>query len=197
MIPNGGTFVRPGVIAWDGFLAARASPAHTAAYSSCEAVEQAVAAALADAGRVAQLLTELARARLWLPLPDGPQPVTNGSAVVLPVITCAGTDFVPAFTSVQRLTTWADPRTMRSDPASTAGPVRSGDPPWVRDLVAGTGAIRHVVVPLPGLASRLPAGLGIAINPGTGVSLRVCPDAVSCLAESAASAPSAGSDVEA
>jgi hypothetical protein len=183
MIPNGGTFVRPGVIAWDGFLAADAGRAR-AAFSSCEAVEQAVAAALADAGRLAQLLTELARARLWLPLPDGPRPVTDGSAVVLPVIACAGTDFVPAFTSVQRLITWADPRTMRSDPASASGPVRSGDPPWVRDLAAGTGTIRHVVVPLPGLASLLPAGLGIAINPGTQVSLRVCPDVVSCLAES-------------
>ena len=188
MIPNGGTFVRPGVIAWDGFLAAGADRAHTTGYSSCDVVEQAIAAALTDAGRLAQLLTELPRARLWLPLPDGPQPVTDGSAVVLPVITCAGTDFVPAFTSVQRLTTWSDPRTMRSDAASASGPVRSGDPPWVRDLAAGTGTVRHVVVPLPGLASRLPAGLGIAINPGTGVSLRVCPDVISCLA---------GSDVEA
>jgi hypothetical protein len=184
VIPNGGTFVRPGVIAWDGFLTPGAGPAHATAYSSCEVVEQAITAALADAGRLAQLLTELARARLWLPLPDGPKPVTDGSAVVLPVITCAGTDFVPAFTSVQRLTIWADPRTMRSDPASAAGPVRSGDPPWVRDLAAGTGTVRHVVVPLLGLASRLPAGLGIAINPGTGASLRVCPDAVPCLGES-------------
>lgn len=183
MIPHGGTFVRRGVIAWDGILASGAAPA---GYSSCEVVEQAITAATADPRRVADLLVELGRARLWLPLPDGPGAVTDGSAVVLPVITSVPhrTDFVPAFTSVQRLAAWADPRAMRSDPRGAAGPARSGDPARIRDLASGSATARHVIVPLPGLASRLPPGLGIAVNPGTGVSLLAYPDAVAGLAAS-------------
>jgi hypothetical protein len=195
MIPYGGTFVRPGVIAWDGVLASGAVPAPRPGYSSCELVEQAIvgvrgagaldeADAAADtlaagAGRLAELIAELSSARLWLPLPSGPKPVTNGSAIVLPVIRCADTDFVPAFTSVQRLGTWGDPRTMRSEPGGPDAPVRSGDPVWVHDLTSDNAMIRHVVVPFTGLASLLPPDLGIAINPGSGgVSLRLCPDAV-------------------
>jgi hypothetical protein len=189
MIPNGGTFVRPGVIAWDGVIATGAGHQAGAGYSSCEGVEQAITGAADDPGRLPDLIAELARARLWLPLPDGPKPVTDGSAVLLPVITwvsgTVGTDFVPAFTSVQRLAAWADPRTMRSDPASATGPVRSGDPAWVRDIATGTGMIRHVVVPFAGLAGRLPPGVGIAVNPGTRPGLRVCPDAIACLATAA------------
>jgi hypothetical protein len=163
MIPNGGTFLRPGAIAWDGLLSPGSRSEAGADYSSCEVVEQAITAALADPARLPDLLDELAGARLWLPLPDGPKPVTDGSAIVLPVITCphpaegpAGVapgedcDFVPAFTSVQRLGSWPDPRAMRADPASTAGPLRSGDPAWVRDIAAGTGMVRHIVVPSPG-----------------------------------------------
>src|SRR5262249_1877758 len=109
MIPQGGTFVRPGALAWDGVL----GPAPVPGVASCEAMEQASAAALADVTRLDDLLEELARARLWLPLPLA-QPgehrrVTDGSAIVLPLITSAGAAFVPAFTSVQRLATWADP----------------------------------------------------------------------------------------
>ncbi len=195
MIPYGGTFVRPGVIAWDGTLASGAVPIPQAGYSSCEVIEQAIIGVHgngtaddaegaeegpdADAVRMAQLAGELVRARLWLPLPAGPKPVTDGSAIVLPVIGCAGTDFVPAFTSVQRLGTWVNPRTMRSDPGGWDAPVRSGDPAWARDMISGTAMIRHVVVPFTGLAGLLPSHLGIAINPGGGgVSLRLCPDAV-------------------
>jgi hypothetical protein len=206
MIPNGGTFLRPGAIAWDGLLSPGPGVAARAGYSSCEVVEQAIAAALADLARLPDLLDELAGARVWLPLPDGPKPVTDGSAIVLPVMTCphpqedpaggpAGggqeesCDFVPAFTSVQRLGTWADPRTMRADRASAAGSLRSGDPGWVRDLAAGTGVVRHIVVPFPGLVSLLPRGVGIAINPGSGLGVQVCPAAVGCLAESPANRP--------
>ena len=192
MIPYGGTFVRPGVIAWDGVLASGAAP--RPGYSSCEVVEQAIIGvrgsgdldeadgavdgSAADAGRLAELVAELSGARLWLPLPAGPRPVTDGSAIVLPVVRVADADFVPAFTSVQRLGTWADPRTMRSQPGGPDAPVRSGDPVWVQDMISGTAMIRHVVVPFTGLARLLPAELGIAINPGSGVSLRLCPDAV-------------------
>jgi hypothetical protein len=195
MIPYGGTFVRPGVIAWDGVLPTGAVPAPRQRYSSCELVEQAIIGVrdagildgadaagncpAPDAGRLAELVAELSGARLWLPLPAGPKPVTDGSAIVLPVIRCAGTDFVPAFTSVQRLGTWGDPRTMRSEPGGPDAPVRSGDPVWVHDLTSGNAMVRHIVVPFAGLAKLLPAELGIAINPGSrGVSLRLCPDAV-------------------
>jgi len=67
---------------------------------------------------------------------------------------------------------------MRSQPGGPDAPVRSGDPVWVQDMISGTAMIRHVVVPFTGLARLLPAELGIAINPGSGVSLRLCPDAV-------------------
>ena len=207
MIPNGGTFVRPGVIAWDGIMAAGAGLGAGPGSCSCDVIEQAITAAADDPERLPDLLAELARTRLWLPLPDGPGPVTDGSAVFLPVITWVPeitspsgvshggvppddsrgeTDFVPAFTSVQRLAAWADPRSMRSDPASAAGPARSGDPAWVRDVATGTGMIRHVVVPFSGLAGRLPPGLGIAVNPGTGLAVRVFPDAVAVLADAGA-----------
>src|SRR5258708_5125465 len=163
MIPQGGTFVRPGVLAWDGMLAPPPVPG-----SSCEVIEQAIAGALRDISHLEDLLRELAGAGLWLPLPDGPKPVTDGSALTLPVITTLEDEFVPAFTSVQRLGTWADPRRLRSDPASASAPMRSGDPAWrrdPRDHVGEAAVIRHVVVPFAGLASLLPPGLGIAINP--------------------------------
>jgi len=182
MIRDGGTIVRPGVIAWDGMLSGGTALGHF----SCEAVEQAIMAAASDAapGEVAgldDLLGELACCRLWLPLPGGVVRVTDGSAVVLPLITCDGDGFVPAFTSVQRLGAWCDPRRMRSDPADASGPVRSGDPGWARDMASATTLVPHVVVPFAGLTRRLPPGLGVAINPGTGVSLAVYPDAVEVL----------------
>jgi SseB protein N-terminal domain len=195
MIPNGGTFVRPGAIAWDGLLSPSPASAGRAQHFSCEVVEQAIAAALADLDRLPDLLDALAEARLWLPLPDGPKPVTDGSAIVLPVMACPhpagegaaaapgeGCDLVPAFTSVQRLGTWSDPRALRADPAATAGPLRSGDPARVRDIAAGTGVVRHIVVPFPGLVSRLPPEVGIAINPGSGLGVQLCPAAIACLA---------------
>jgi hypothetical protein len=184
MIPDGGTIVRPGVIAWDGMLSGGSPPGQY----SCETIEQAIMAVTSDAapGELAgldDLLSELARCRLWLPLPGDTARVTDGSAVVLPLITCDDDGFVPAFTSVQRLGAWCDPRTMRRDPADASGPVRCGDPAWARDMASEASLARHVVVPFAGLASLLPPGLGIAINPGTGLSLHVFPDAVQVLAD--------------
>jgi len=67
------------------------------------AVERALAAAVRDSARVGDLLDALSRGRLWLPLPEDGRPVTDGSAVNLPVVTYLGSDFVPAYTSVGRL----------------------------------------------------------------------------------------------
>jgi hypothetical protein len=68
-----------------------------------DAVERALAAAIGDAGRIGDLLDELSRGRLWLPLPDDRRPVTEGSAVHLPTVRYLGDYFVPAFTSAARL----------------------------------------------------------------------------------------------
>jgi hypothetical protein len=204
MIPQGGTFVRPGVLAWDGpysraRLAAqdRAGPPlpgspgpapRQAALGepSCEGIEQAIASATASAAirgvaGIEDLLDELASARLWVPLPDGPGPVTDGSAVSLPVIMSLEGELVPAFTSVQRLGTWADPRRRRGSPARASGPVRSGDPGWLQRGPGADVVFRHVVVPFTGLARLLPPGLGIVINPGAGISVSIYADALAVL----------------
>ena len=63
---------------------------------------QALAAAVKDSDRISDLLDELSRGRLWLPLPDDGGPVTDGSAVQLPTVIYLGSEFVPAFTSAER-----------------------------------------------------------------------------------------------
>jgi hypothetical protein len=113
-----------------------------------------------DADRMNDLLDELGRARLWLPLPGGRRPVTDGSAVALPTVTYLGAEFVPAFTSPRRLGDWA------------------GD----------TQAAAHIVVPAAGLARRLPTGFGIAINPGAEASVPIYPEGVAHLAATQARA---------
>jgi SseB protein N-terminal domain/SseB protein C-terminal domain len=164
---DGGTFVRPGALAWGG---TRAAP--DGAYSSCETVEQVLAAAVQDPDRLNDLLDELARARLWVPLPAG-GPITDGSAVVLPTVTYLGTEFVPCFTSVQRLSCWPD----RPEAFS---------PLWQRS--GDTRVVPHIVVPAVDLAGRLPAGLGLAVNPGAEVSVPIYPEGVSYLAAAASGA---------
>lgn len=148
---NGGTFVRPGALAWGGI---REAP--VGAYSSCETVEQVLAAAVEDPGRLDDLLDELARARLWVPLPAG-GPITDGSAVALPTVTYLGAEFVPCFTSVQLLACWPG----RPDAFSLVWQ-RSGD----------TRVVPHIVVPAADLARHLPAGLGLDVNPAP---RRACP----------------------
>jgi type III secretion system (T3SS) SseB-like protein len=142
---HGGTYLRPGAVAWGG------KPGEPdGAYSSCEAIEQVLAAVIKDADRMNDLLDELSHARLWIPLPDGRRAVTDGSAVALPTVTYLGAEFIPAFTSAQRL----------------------GD----------TQRAPHIVVPAAALARRLPAGLGIALNPGAEASVPIYPEGIAYLA---------------
>jgi hypothetical protein len=120
------------------------------------AIEAALAAAAKDPEQIGYLLDELSRGRLWLPLPDD-RPVTDGSAVLLPTVTYLGSEFVPAFTSARRLAAWLG----RADL----------DPPEP-----------HIVVPAAGLARQLPAGVGIALNPGAEASVPIYPEGVGHLA---------------
>jgi hypothetical protein len=166
---HGGTFVRPGAVAWGG-----TGEAPDGAYSSCETVEQVLAAAVKDPDRLNDFLDELARARLWVPLPAG-GPVTDGSAVALPTVTYLGAEFVPCFTSVQRLSRWPD----RPESFGLVWQ-RSGD----------TRIVPHIVVAAVKLASHLPAGLGLAVNPRTEASVPIYPEGVSYLAEAQSAAQS-------
>src|SRR5215469_4314320 len=88
----------------------------TAGEHAPDEVERALAAAISDSSRIGDLLDELSRGRLWLPLPDDGRPVTDGSAVNLPTVTYLGSEFVPAFTSAARLRT-SVPRPRTADAA--------------------------------------------------------------------------------
>jgi len=173
----GGTIIRPGAVAWGG---TREAHCHV----SCEAIERALAAAAAGPAGLPALLTELGAARLWVPLPATRRPFTDGTAVKLPVVTLKGTDFVPCFTSVLRLTAWADQADV---PAQ-----RAGDP-----RVAPSTVVPHIVVPAAGLARRLPAGLGLALNPNSAPGLPLYPECLPLLAELAVNGRAAPQVVEA
>jgi hypothetical protein len=157
---HGGTFVRPGAFAWgrqdetDG-----TSPA-----DRCAIIEDALAAAAKDPDRVTDLLDELRQARLWLPLPDE-GPVTDGSAVHLPTVTYLGAEFVPAFTSAERLSSW---------------PLGSLVPAQTKPGQAT--AVPHIVVSAGELARLLPPGMGIALNAGAEASVPIFPEGISYLA---------------
>jgi SseB protein N-terminal domain len=174
---HGGTIIRPGAVAWGGLRDARDSR-----YSSGESIERILASALADPGLLPALLAELAGTRLWVPLPVRRRPFTDGTAIRLPLIgyTETDTDFVPCFTSVQRLTRWSD-----DVEADTSGDVEDfhfggGGRQWQR--AGDARVVPHVVVPAAGLARRLPAGLGLALNPGDAPGLPLFPESVSYLA---------------
>jgi hypothetical protein len=139
--------------------------------ADASAVERALAAAVIDSAKVGDLLDELSRGRLWLPLPDDGRPVTDGSALNLPIVTYLGSEFVPAYTSAGRLL------------ASTA---ESGD-------AHARPVVPHVVVPAAELARRLPGTLGIALNPGAGESVPVYPEGVAYMA--AAHSAAAGASI--
>jgi SseB protein N-terminal domain len=125
-----------------------------------DAVERALAAAVADPGRVGDLLDALSQGRLWLPLPDDGRPVTDGSAVHLPTVRYLGHPFVPAYTSAARL--------LRA----------------TEDVPAGqrVTVVPHAVVRAADLARRLPRALGIALNPGASESVPIYPPGVAHLA---------------
>src|SRR6266851_7575743 len=160
---QGGTFMRPGAVAWGHPDPRRQAPASQA---SPAAIEHALAAAIKDPDQVTDLLDELSRGRLWVPLPDA-RPVTDGSAVMLPTVTYLGAEFVPAFTSAGRLAGWmAQPVPPQALPA--------GDGPFA--------AMPHIVVPAADLARRLPSGVGIALNPGAEASVPIYPEGVGYLA---------------
>jgi hypothetical protein len=165
---HGGTVVRPGAVAWG---AAPGTP--DGGYSSSETVEQALAAVVEDGGRLADLFDELARARLWIPLPGGRHPVTDGSSVALPTVTYLGAEFVPCFTSASHLGGWPASDASQKDPG-TADPRLTP----------------HIVVPAAALARQLPPGLGIALNPGAKASVPIYPEGVAHLG----AAPGSASD---
>lgn len=150
---QGGTFMRPGAIAW-GLGDVQDQP-RTGIPATSATVEHALTAAAKDPDRVTDLLDELSRGRLWLPLPEE-RPVTDGSAVMLPTVTYLGAEFVPAFTSSLRLTSWLA--------------LPAGEP------------MPHIVVPASDLARQLPAGIGIALNPGAEASVPIYPEGVGYLA---------------
>jgi len=185
---HGGTIIRPGAVAWGGLRDSRDT-----SYSSGETIERILAAAVADPGLLPALLAELAATRLWVPLPVRRRPFTDGSAIRLPLVGYAETeiDFVPAFTSVQRLTRWSDevgagqPGSEADDELRLAGSGRQ----WQR--AGDARVVPHVVVQAAGLARRLPAGLGLALNPDGAPGLPLFPESVSYLARLDARGPAA------
>ena len=167
---HGGTFVRPGALAWGQGDPRLREPANLATPA---AVEDALAAAVKDPDRVTALLDELSRGRLWLPLPDA-RPVTDGSAVTLPTVTYLGGEFVPAFTSAERLLSWPGRLAAPVPPPADGERVSAGDGPFA--------SMPHIVVPAAELARRMPTGVGIALNPGAEASVPIYPEGVRYLA---------------
>jgi len=189
---HGGTIMRPGAVAW-GHPGTTENPqpgTEPVNFATPAEIEHALAAAAQDPAGVTGLLDELSRGRLWLPLPDDERPVTDGSAVTLPTVIYGGAEFVPAFTSTRELAAWnagGSSLGRRSVPASR----RSGeDEPGAGDDTSA--GLPHIVVPAAELARLLPAGVGIALNPGTAASIPIYPDDVGYLA--AEPIPVAGSD---
>jgi hypothetical protein len=172
MTHGGTTIIRPGAIAWGG-----PRDALERGFPSCEAVERSLGSVVRDAGQLPGLLAELTRTRLWVPLPlRRRRPFTDGTAVMLPLVSFGGVDFVPCFTSVRRLTAWADAAPAEPGEFSFEAAGR----PWRR--AGDTRIVPHIVVLAAGLARRLPPGLGLAINPDSSPSVPLYPECVSYLA---------------
>jgi hypothetical protein len=177
---NGGP--RDGVVRHDADRPATADRARERPRD--DGVEQALAAAAKDGERVGELLDELSRGRLWLPLPDDGGPVTDGSAIQLPTVVYLGAEFVPAFTSAERLAAYGHGSAPAG--ATSHGTIWAASPASGGDNAPQP--VPHVVVPAAELARRLPSGLGIALNPGAEASVPIYPEGVAYLAaaESAA-----------
>jgi hypothetical protein len=134
---------------------------------AADLVDKALAAVAGDPDGTSALLDELSRGRVWVPLPAGEHPVTDGSSVELPTVTYLGAEFVPCFTSARRLAAWGS----------------AGGAP-ARQQSAGNRMAPHIVVPAAALAWRLPPGLGLALNPGAEASVPIYPEGVAYLAAS-------------
>ncbi|HUB38719.1 MAG TPA: SseB family protein [Streptosporangiaceae bacterium] len=135
------------------------------------AVERALAAAIEDASRIGDLLDVLRRARLWLPLPGGGSAAIKGTAVTLPTVCYLGSEFVPAYSSVQLLRQLASAGTASTAPTATTA-----------SAAAPAETVPHVVVRAADLARLLPPSVGIALNAGASESVPVYPQGVSYLA---------------
>jgi hypothetical protein len=173
---HGSTILRPGTVAWGSIR-----DTLEAAYPSCEAVEQLLASVASHAGQLGTLLAELIKTRVWVPLPAAPQRFTDGTAIVLPTVRSAGSDFIPCFTSVQRLNSWA---TGGTAPAAGSGTGEYGFADvgrrWQR--AGDSRVVPHIVVPAAGLAKRLPPGTGLVLNPDSEAGLPLYPECVAYLA---------------
>jgi hypothetical protein len=152
---RGGTIIRPGAVAWGGMRDASDS-----GYSSCEAIERILASVVADPSRLPGLLAELTATQLWVPLPVRHRPFTDGTAVRLPLIEAEGEDFVPCFTSVQRLTTWSDAADRPRAGAAADFEFAESGRRWQR--AGDARVVPHIVVPAAGLARLAPAGTAAA-----------------------------------
>jgi hypothetical protein len=175
---QGSTFIRPGALGWGPWDKPRSDADRTAP----SIIEHILAAATKDPDRVTDLLDELSRARLWVPLP-GDRPVTDGSAVLLPTVTYLGADFVPAFTSARRLASWLGRD--GAVPAASLVPAQNQGGGKGSRVSPGDGpfaAMPHIVVLAADLAKRLPTTVGIALNPGAEASVPIYPEGVGYLA---------------
>src|SRR5438067_3220918 len=135
---QGATFMRPGAMAWGEPGQAGQAGQRPADPSTPVTIEHALAAAAKDPDQVTDLLDELSRGRLWLPLPDA-SPVTDGSAVMLPTVTYLGAEFVPAFTSAERLVSWPGRMAVPAPSPGEGERLLPGDGPFA--------AMPHIVVP--------------------------------------------------
>jgi hypothetical protein len=173
---HGSTILRPGAVAWGSLR-----DTLEGAYPSCEAVEQLLASVASHAGQLGTLLAELTKTKVWVPLPVEPQRFTDGTAIVLPTVRSAGSDFIPCFTSVQRLNSWA---TGGAAPVSGQGTGEYGFTDvgrrWQR--AGDSRTVPHIVVSAAGLAQRLPAGTGLVLNPDSEAGLPLFPECVAYLA---------------